>query len=305
MVVPATNHPPTLSRCVAAIRSADDPPDELIVVDAPAELSAAGARNAGAASANSDVVVFVDADVEVHADAFRRIRAAFDREPDLSGVFGAYDDSPADTSIVSSFRNLLHHHVHHEGAGPVETFWTGLGAIRRSAFRAVGGFDEQRFPHPSVEDIELGERLHGAGYTIELDPTIQGTHLKTWTLRSMIHTDFFHRAIPWIEMQIRSRRLSSSLNLGWRHRLSALACVATVLTVAVRPLVAVMAMILLVTLNTRFYRLLALHQGSGAALVGIGLHIVHHLVAVAAIPFGIAAGLNPRRRYAREGMFVG
>ena len=39
----------------------------------------------------------------------------------------------------------------------------GLGAIRREAFDAVGGFDAQRFPRPSIEDVELGMRLHAAG----------------------------------------------------------------------------------------------------------------------------------------------
>ena len=43
------------------------------------------------------------------------------------------------------------------------TFWTGLGAVRRDAFLAVGGFDGARYPHPSIEDIELGRRLFAAG----------------------------------------------------------------------------------------------------------------------------------------------
>ncbi|MGH7896935.1 MAG: acetone carboxylase subunit gamma, partial [Candidatus Binatia bacterium] len=44
----------------------------------------------------------------------------------------------------SRFRNLLHRHVHQEGAGPATTFWAGLGAIRREAFERVGGFDALR-----------------------------------------------------------------------------------------------------------------------------------------------------------------
>ena len=57
----------------------------------------------------------------------------FAADPTLSALFGAYDDLPAAPGIVSNFRNLLHHHVHHRNAGPAETFWTGLGAVRRRA----------------------------------------------------------------------------------------------------------------------------------------------------------------------------
>ena len=193
-VIPATNDPPTLAACLDAIAAADEPPEQLVVVtegDGPA-----AARNAGAADATGDVVVFVDADVLPHADAFSRIRAAFDADPHLTAVFGSYDDSPADPGTVSQFRNLLHHHVHQEGAGEATTFWAGLGAVRTEAFRGVGGFDAERYPLPSVEDIDLGTRLSSAGGKIVLDPLLQATHLKRWTLSDMVATDFWQRGVP-------------------------------------------------------------------------------------------------------------
>ena len=61
-----------------------------------------------------------------------------------------------------------------------------------------------------------------------LDPAIQGTHLKAWTLRSMVRTDFARRGVPWVALLLRSGHLRSTaattLNLGWRHRASAAAC---------------------------------------------------------------------------------
>jgi len=154
--------------------------------------------------------------------------------PGLTAVFGSYDDAPSTGGTVAAFRNLLHHHVHQGASGPAETFWSGLGAVRREAFLAAGGFDADRFPHPSVEDIDLGVRLAANGAQILLDPTIQGTHLKAWTLRSMVCTDFARRGVPWVALLLRSGRRSTVLNLGWRHRLSAAACVAGTLAVLAR-----------------------------------------------------------------------
>ena len=41
------------------------------------------------------------------------------------------------------------------------------------------------------EDIELGYRLRRTGHRIRLCPDIQVTHLKKWTLGSVIYTDIF------------------------------------------------------------------------------------------------------------------
>ena len=293
IVVPATDAPATLDRCTAAIAAAGDPDDELIVVDGPPALSAAGARNEGAERATRDVVVFVDADVEIHPDALDRVRAAFATSPDLTAVYGSYDDTPAARGTVSAFRNLLHHHVHQAGAGPAETFWTGLGAVRRPAFLASGGFDEDRYPHPSIEDIDLGHRLVAAGATVVLDPAIQGTHLKAWTLRSMLWTDFARRGVPWVALQMRSRRVSAALNCGWRHRVSAASSALGVVFAAVGlPVLSLLAMVALVGLNRAFYGLLARRLGVVPAAAGVVLHGLHHLVSVAAIPVGVVAGLR-------------
>lgn len=295
VVVPATDAPPTLERCLCAIRAADADV-EVIVVDAPTTASASRARNLGVERARGDIVVFVDADVEIHPDALDRIRASFRRRPEVSAVFGSYDDTPFDRGAVSAFRNLLHHHVHRSSGGVAETFWTGLGAVRRDRFVAIGGFDESRYPHPSIEDIDLGSRLHLAGDTILLDPDIQGTHLKVWTLRSVIETDFARRGVPWVALQLRQRRVSGALNLGWQHRLSAAACVVgLVATLARRPRAVIAAVALVAFLNQRFYRLLHRRLGPGRALAGIALHWLHHLVAVAAVPSGAAVALAEQR----------
>ncbi len=79
-----------------------------------------------------------------------------------------------------------------------------------------------RYPQPSIEDIELGGRLARQG-RILLDPAIQGTHLKEWSLGSMVRTDFGRRGVPWVSLLVSRRELPATLNLGARERASVVA----------------------------------------------------------------------------------
>ena len=294
VIVPATNGPLALDRCLAAIRSAHEPPEEVIAVVAAPAPGPGAARNHGAARASGDVLVFVDADVLVHDDAFLRIRSAFDGDSELTAVFGSYDDQPEDRGLVSGFRNLLHHHVHQAGAGPALTFWAGLGAMRRDAFAAVRGFDADRYPWPSVEDVELGLRITDAGGQILLDPLLQGTHLKAWTIGTMLHTDFARRGIPWSDLLL-TRGAPTTLNLGWRHRLSAIVLAGAAASAASgRRRLASASLTAMVALNLDFYRLLLRRRGRLQAVAGVGLHALHHLAGVAAFGAALFRRARPR-----------
>jgi glycosyltransferase involved in cell wall biosynthesis len=291
-IVPATDGPETLGRCLAAIRSAEEPPDEVVVVDEAELPGPAAARNEGARRATAELLVFVDADVEPHADAFARIRRAFAADPALDAIFGSYDDDPADPGLVSRFRNLLHHHVHHEGAGAATTFWAGLGAVRREAFSAAGGFDAERYAAASIEDIELGLRLA----RIELDPRIQGKHLKGWTLPGMVRADFARRGLPWVELLLERGHGSAALNLGPRHRASAVAALGIAGGLATRrPRLAGTSLLGLLALNARFYALLLRREGAARAAAGVALHSVHHLTGAAAAATAVGRHLSTSR----------
>jgi GT2 family glycosyltransferase len=287
VVIPATDAPVTLGRCLAALQRSSEAHAVEVVTAARGDGPAA-ARNAGVARTDGDIVVFVDADVEVHPDALRCLREALERDG-LDAVFGTYDEHPEAAATVSRFRNLLHHHVHTRAAGPATTFWAGLGAVRREAFDAVGGFDARRYPRPSIEDIELGMRLHAAGRRIALDPRVRGTHLKRWTLRSMLRTDLAARGAPWVALRLeRGGAGGAVLNLSWRHRLAAAAAVlAAAGAVAGRGRVAALALVAMVAPNARFYALLARRGGPRLMLAGVLLHLVHHLTAAASVPAGV------------------
>ncbi len=304
MIIPATDGRATLRRAVAAVERAAGAPEQLIVVDEPRGLGPAAARNYGARRATGDILVFVDADVEVHEDAFTRIRDAFERAPGLTAVFGSYDDDPGTDGVVSDFRNLLHHHVHQQSPGRATTFWAGLGAIRRDRFLELGGFDETRFSRPSVEDIELGMRLHARGSAVLLDPTIQGRHLKRWTLTSMVKTDLLSRGVPWLRLVFERRSETTALNLGWRHRIGTGLATLFLLGLLRRDRrLAGTSLALMIALDRSFYRLLYRRRGLRIAVAAVPLYLVHRLTSVVAVPIAVAGHFSAtmkRTRLARS-----
>jgi glycosyltransferase involved in cell wall biosynthesis len=296
-VVPATDGPATLERCIEALQEGERTPDETVVQADPPGVGPAAARNLGTSRCGADVIVFVDSDVEVHPDALERIALHFAADPELAAVFGAYDDRPAHPGLASRYRNLLHHHVHAGAAGEAETFWAGLGAVRRRDFEALGGYDAGRFPKPSVEDIELGMRLRRRGGRIVLDPLIRGRHLKAWTPLDIARTDFARRGVPWARLLLRDREGSTALNLGWRRRASAAASVALLGSLlARRPRAGAAALLANLLLDRDLYALLARRGGPRLLLAGVGLHQLHQWSAAASLPVALALHARERAR---------
>ena len=187
--------------------------DQVISLPAPAS-GPARARNEGARRARGSWLLFLDADCRVRPDTLTRLAGSIESNPDAAAVFGSYDAAPAAPGLVSQYRNLFHRYVHLEGAGEANTFWAGCGAIRRDWFERLGGFDAHRFPRPQIEDIELGMRLAAAGGRIRLDPTVQVTHLKRWTLAGVIVMEIRDRGIPWTRLYLERRGRIRSLNIG-------------------------------------------------------------------------------------------
>ena len=122
------------------------------VVRLPERRGPAAARKRGAAIARGNVLFFVDADVVRAGHRRGAVQACLTR-PGLSAVIGSVSRWPAAPNFVSQFKNLAHRFVHQQAGDEGSTFWGACGAIRRTAFVALGGFDE-RFDVPSIEDIE-------------------------------------------------------------------------------------------------------------------------------------------------------
>ncbi|MGH7230552.1 MAG: glycosyltransferase [Nitrospiraceae bacterium] len=242
VVIPVYNGGMPFHRCLKSVINADPSPAAVVVVaDGDTDGSRvvaeqfgarvmthiepggpAVARNAGTrAVRKDDIIFFVDADVAIKSGTVGEMAAVFKGDPTVGAVIGSYDDAPTAMNFHSQFKNLFHHYVHQTAREDASTFWGACGAVKHEVFRAIGGFDE-RYRHPSIEDIELGYRLKRAGYRIRLSKHIQVTHMKQWRLWSMLKADVLYRALPWTELIHRDRQLINDLNLSYSGRLSGL-----------------------------------------------------------------------------------
>ena len=303
VIIPVYNDATGLSECLSALKASALPGTEIIVVDDAStdetpwvaerfgvrvlrlmrNSGPAAARNDGARHANGDILFFVDADVIIAPGGLRQVELVFQEQLDLAAVFGSYDARPRAKGTISQYRNLLHHFVHQNGHSEASTFWAGCGAIRRSVFESIGGFDEKRFLRPSIEDIELGYRLKQSGHRILLDKTLQGTHLKRWNLRSLIRTDITCRAVPWSRLILETKNAPVDLNLNGGQKLSlvlvGVACL-FLLPALFQPwcLAASTAAIMgVVVINRKLYSFFFRQQGILFAIACILLHLLYYL----------------------------
>ena len=241
VIIPVHNGGESFQKCLDSLKSTLRSNDEVIVVsDGETDGSwriaksfgakvvrlkisggPARARNTGAKMATGNILLFLDADVTVHPNTLELIRQRFQGSSELAALIGSYDDRPDADNFLSQYKNLFHHYTHQVSSETAFTFWGACGAIRRSVFETVGGFDE-RYHKPCIEDIELGYRLRQANYSIALCKDIQVKHLKRWGIFSLLKTEFFYRALPWTKLILCDRTSKNDLNLSYTNQLSVL-----------------------------------------------------------------------------------
>lgn len=296
LIIPVWKGNDPFRQCLRSILNAFPPPDELIVViDGPDEFSKnisasfgiraltlsenrgpAAARNIGARIAKSNILFFLDADVIVPPDIFEKVRYIFSKNPHADAVFGSYDDKPPVKNFFSQFKNLFHHYIHQNAKADASTFWAGCGAILRSRFEALGGFNE-KYRFPSIEDIEIGYRLKEAGGQIMLCKDLTVTHLKHWSFLSLLKTDFFNRGIPWSDL-ILQKGFINDLNINQSGRISVLlSWIAVVSCLLFRWqnfffFIFLICGIVLILLNRHFYHYLFSKRGFFFVLRAIPFH---------------------------------
>ncbi len=252
----------------------------------------AAARNLGASKAKGDILIFLDSDIVVEPDTISKIINRFVKNPEIAAVFGSYDSEPDCEQFLSQYKNLMHHFVHQNSSSDANTFWAGCGAIRKSVFEDLGGFDVNKYTSPSIEDIELGYRLKKKGYSIYLDKDIQVKHLKSWNFVNWLKVEITKRAIPWSQLIVETGNFHSDLNLKISDRISALVVwlfilglLITILAIFTEGMsltfgilpVLVILFIAYILLNFRFYKFLYVKKGFIFAVKSIPFHFMYYM----------------------------
>ncbi|HEU4943602.1 MAG TPA: glycosyltransferase [Solirubrobacterales bacterium] len=143
----------------------------------------AAARNAGAAAASGEILLFLGDDTEPADEGL--LRAHIDlhaaRPEPTYGVLGRITWTPR--KPVTPFMRWLENggpqfHYAELAPGPVDAasyFYSSHASVKRSIFEQVGGFDI-RFPTAAVEDTELGVRLADSGLELDYHPELLVLH---------------------------------------------------------------------------------------------------------------------------------
>lgn len=303
VIVPVYNSSNELEKCLSALSKSSYKMFEVLVVDDGSTESIepivrkygynymrikgpggpARARNRGVERSSFEYVVFIDADVCVHENTLSLFAERFMSDDSLAAVIGSYDETPADRSYLSQYKNLFHHYVHQKSDGRINTFWSGCGAMRRDVFLKLGGFDEKRYNHPAIEDIELGTWVSAAGNKIVLDSRIKAKHLKRWTLYGLLKTDIFDRGIPWTRLMLRAGAIANTLNVKHTQRISVALAYLTFFALLLGILwsnaffIAMLSALAVTVLNIDFYRFFFKRSGVCFTLRVIPLHWLYFI----------------------------
>jgi O-antigen biosynthesis protein len=197
-----------LDACLRALTRVQIPPQRILVVDNAStddsinELTAwpqaeiirltnnrgyAGGANRGMQVSDAPITVLLNPDVELDPDYGRNLVQVFSRDARV-GAAGAKLRFP-DTGLIQHAGGRVHwpslttshlgEQQHDDGtydSAKDSEYVTGAAlAIRRAAFDAIGGFDEDYFP-AYWEDVDLCFRLRKAGWQVRYYPELTAVH---------------------------------------------------------------------------------------------------------------------------------
>jgi GT2 family glycosyltransferase len=238
IVIPTYNRPDRLRNCLKAIAQVDYPREnfEVIVVDDgskmllnsviepfQSELSLtllrqenagpASARNAGAAIARGQFLVFTDDDCVPTSHWLKALDEQFQKTPDA--LVGGHTLNALPENIYSTASQLLIDYLyeHYNNRATTANFFASNNfALPIQNFQNIGGFDTT-FPLAAGEDREFCDRWLYAGYTMSYAPEAQVFHAHHLTLRSFWKQHFNYGRGAFYFHQLRAQRSQQQIEV--------------------------------------------------------------------------------------------
>lgn len=216
-VVPCHDAAETIGATVAALRGSTVPPDVIVCVDdastdrtvavvqmlasepgAPIRLlstegvrGAAAARNVGARDVDTDLLLFIDADVVVAATAIAMLRERL--RSGWSAVVAAHRPVSLRPGSMAHFQAALLHDAYASlDASDSPYFGTNCALIPRPLFLDAGGFDTT-YSAATVEDFAFGRKLRARRHRIALETEAAVFHNHHYKARSFT-TNYYRKA---------------------------------------------------------------------------------------------------------------
>jgi glycosyltransferase involved in cell wall biosynthesis len=189
-VIPVRNDAARLDRCLVSITANDYPADliEVLVVDNDStdespvvarkrgarvlhgsNCSVAALRNKGARAALGGILAFVDADHEIDRQWIATAVEVLSN-PNVAATGSPYLPAPGSNWVQQQYDGLRDRPLARQ-----DVSWLGSGnlAVKRAAFEKIGGFNAHL---TACEDVDLCNRLIGAGHRIVADPALRSVH---------------------------------------------------------------------------------------------------------------------------------
>jgi glycosyltransferase involved in cell wall biosynthesis len=199
---------PSRDRTLEIAQSISRRDSRVVLVDNPSGRTAAG-LNIALNKSQSPVVVRVDGHAHIPNDYITLIVEILNKTGavNVGGVMAAVGTTPFERAVAGAMRSPLgvgasRFHTGGE-AGIVDTVY--LGAFRREALVAIGGFDE-RFTR--AQDWELNFRLRENGGVVYFDPRLHVTYRPRSTVQALAKQYFEYGR--W--RRVVSRRHSGTIN---------------------------------------------------------------------------------------------
>lgn len=204
IIIPAYNSADTIGGCLEALKQSTYQDYEIIVVycgdngiipsiaaryankfiQLKEKVNKGELYNTGLKVASGEIIVTLDADINVKPDTLAKISEYFFKYPKVSALTGLLSTGHPNPDFFSQYKNLYMHYIFRKLPERITFLYGSIAALRREA---VQSYDcNMKFG----EDTALGQRLVSSGKEIAFLKDLEVVHLKKYNLFSFANNDF-------------------------------------------------------------------------------------------------------------------